>query len=323
LISGLPTYGAARRKMNLRIIGAIVGGLITVAAIIITTPNFETVLSYMLVSAAVLFISSYAGQGSENIAYAGKQIGTTYTLVFVGLSPATDITAPLWRTWGILLGSIIVGVVFLLLWPEYSGKSLLPRLRRALEIVVGLAPRTDLDAIDIRRRDAELANLLEELLSIAEDARMEGRASDLDPDAVIGAAGSLRRIAHRFARIGLLRLEHPRPPLDAVSETLEAGAINAMIGRLAAWQADFARPDCLERPTDASEQRADSEIGELLDRFSERLESNNFACLADWQSEARRTVLAELQSLRRLDFLIEELGRQLHRVRRAAAGPVI
>ena len=99
IITALPTYGAALRKMILRIVGVIIGGALTLLAIIIVTPNFETLPAYMMALFVVFFISSYASLSSGRISYAGKQIGTTFALAFAGLSPAFDVYAPLWRIW--------------------------------------------------------------------------------------------------------------------------------------------------------------------------------------------------------------------------------
>ncbi len=43
MIAGLPTYGASLRKMMLRFVGATLGGILALAAIIAVSPNFETV----------------------------------------------------------------------------------------------------------------------------------------------------------------------------------------------------------------------------------------------------------------------------------------
>jgi len=61
-------------------------------------------------------------------------------LVFAGLSPSADIYGPLWRIWGIVLGTLVVTVVFFTLWPEYAGDSLLPRLRKVIRDTLALAP---------------------------------------------------------------------------------------------------------------------------------------------------------------------------------------
>ena len=140
LITALPTYGAALRKMNLRIVGAIIGGAVSLLAIIVVTPNFETLPAYLLAVFIVFYVSAYASLTSGRVAYAGKQIGTTFALVFAGLSPALDIYEPLWRTWGILLGTFVVAIVTFLMWPEYAGDSFLPRLRKVIRDTLSLIP---------------------------------------------------------------------------------------------------------------------------------------------------------------------------------------
>src|SRR6204780_3197249 len=140
IITALPTYGAALRKMNLRIVGALIGGALSLLAIIIVTPNFDTLPAYLLAVFVVFYISAYCSLSSGRVAYAGKQIGTTYALVFTGLSPALDVYEPLWRIWAILLGTLVVAFVTFLLWPEYAGDSLLPRLRQVIGDTLSLVP---------------------------------------------------------------------------------------------------------------------------------------------------------------------------------------
>ena len=91
IVTALPTYGAALRKMILRIVGAVLGGGVSLLAINIATPNFSSLPSYMLVTFVILFISFYASLSSGRVAYAGKQLGTTFLLVFAGLSPPPDV----------------------------------------------------------------------------------------------------------------------------------------------------------------------------------------------------------------------------------------
>src|SRR5262249_11949024 len=120
LTNALPTYGASLRKTILRIVGAVLGGAIALLAIVLVSPNFPSVPTYTMVFFVVLLLSGSSSMASGRVAYAGKQIGTTFILVFAGLRPAFDIYSPLWRTWGILLGTVVVAVVFFMLWPEYA-----------------------------------------------------------------------------------------------------------------------------------------------------------------------------------------------------------
>jgi multidrug resistance protein MdtO len=187
--------------MILRIVGVIIGGALTLLTIIIVTPNFETLPSYMLALFVVFFVSAYSSLSSGRISYAGKQIGTTFALAFAGLSPAFDVYAPLWRIWGVALGTLVAGIVFLLVWPEYTGDSLLPRLREVIRDTLALAPGGSASNSEDEVQQAISATMrtLAEILEVSDDAQLEGRTSKVNRNAIVEAAGTLRRIANRLA----------------------------------------------------------------------------------------------------------------------------
>jgi uncharacterized membrane protein YccC len=108
LIAGLPTYGATLRKMILRIVGGVIGGLLALPVMMVVSPNFLSVGSYMAAFFVVLFISAYVSLSSGRLAYAGQQGGLSFVIAYASLSPTDDFYAPLWRVWGIFLGLIIV-----------------------------------------------------------------------------------------------------------------------------------------------------------------------------------------------------------------------
>lgn len=318
VVTALPTYGASLRKTILRNIGAILGGAISLLAIVLVTPNFETLPSYMLVTFIVLLISGYASLSSGRVAYAGKQIGTTFLLVFAGLRPALDIYSPLWRTWGILLGTVVVSVVFFMLWPEYAGDSLLPRLRMVIRNTLMLMPggaRAGSER-EIETASNEITQLLSEILQVAEDARLEGRKSLIDHDAVVQSAGTIRRIAHRLAGNAVARIANPRPRLDDASEAARDAMFAAIRKRMEAWLDFYQGRECLSSAAAHALAAAHSrdEIARPLLEYSNRLEADAFAMISAWELEQRRRILAELQSLRRLEFLMFELDLYLARV---------
>lgn len=325
LITALPTYGAALRKMILRIVGAIAGGVVSLLAIIIVTPNFETLPAYLLAVFVVFYLSGYSSLTSGRISYAGKQIGTTFALVFAGLSPAVDIYEPLWRTWGILLGTIVVAVVFLLLWPEYAGDSLLPRLRQVFRDTLALAPgpsaaNTD---DDIQRVNSAAMRTLAEILEVADDAELEGRTSMVNHDAIVQAAGALRRIANRLASIASDRIATPMPQLDADTESARTATLDAIRRRLQSWLDFFGRDDCLGAAAALAVAHAQSsdDLGTQLERFGARVEEQQFARIASWPLDQRRAVLSELQSMRRLEYLVTQLNRWLAEIPGPAPTP--
>ena len=204
--------------MILRIVGAVIGGVISLLAIIIVTPNFETLPAYLLAVFIVFYISAYCSLSSGRVAYAGKQIGTTFALVFAGLSPALDDYEPLWRIWGILLGTFVVAIVTFILWPEYAGDSLLPRLRKVIRDTLALAPGGSAanSEDEIQQANSATMRTLAEILEVADDAQLEGRTSMVNHNAIVEAAGTLRRIANRLASIATGRIVTPAPPLDPV-----------------------------------------------------------------------------------------------------------
>jgi hypothetical protein len=69
----------------------------------------------------------------------------------------------------------------------------------------------------------------------------------------------------------------------------------------------------------ARHSRAD--ISRPLEQFSAQLEAGGFAQLASWSLEQRRQILAELESLRRIEFLMSELDDYLSRVPGVKSAP--
>ena len=325
LITALPTYGAALRKMILRIAGVIIGGALTLLTIIIVTPNFETLPSYMMALFVVFFISSYSSLSSGRISYAGKQIGTTFALAFAGLSPALDVYAPLWRIWGVLLGTLVAGIVFLLLWPEYAGDSLLPRLRKVIRDTLsmvpgGSAPNTE---DEIQQANSATMRTLAEILEVAGDAQVEGRTSLVNHNAMVEASGTLRRIANRLAFIATDRIVTPVPQLDPATESAREAVLDAIRRHLQSWLDFFSGADSLSRPAAQAIARSHSpdDLKIPLEQFGSRLEEREFARIESWTLDQRRAILAELHSMRRLEYLVSQLNRWLPQIPGPASNP--
>jgi hypothetical protein len=318
LITALPTYGAALRKMILRIAGVLIGGALTLLTIIIVTPNFETLPAYMMALFVVFFISSYASLSSGRISYAGKQIGTTFALAFAGLSPAIDVYAPLWRIWGVLLGTLVAGIVFLLLWPEYAGDSLLPRLRKVIRDTLSMVPGGSAANTEdeIQQANSGTMRTLAEILEVAGDAQVEGRTSLVNHNAIVEAAGTLRRIANRLAPIATGRIVMPMPQLDPDTESAREAVLDAVRRHLQSWLDFFSGADSLNAPAAHAIARAHptDDLEKPLEQFGSRIEGREFARIESWTIHQRRAILAELQSMRRLEYLISQLNRWLAQI---------
>jgi hypothetical protein len=320
IITALPTYGASLRKMILRIVGAVLGGLISLLTIIIVTPNFETLPAYLLALFVVFYVSAYSSLSSGRVAYAGKQIGTTFAIVFAGLSPAADVYGPLWRIWGILLGTLVVTLVFVIVWSEYAGDSLMPRLRRVIRDTLALAPGGSASASEVRieATTSETMRLLAEILAVADDAQLEGRRCVVDHGSIVQSAGTLRRIANRLAGISMGRILTPPGRLDDETESAREATLAGIRSRLESWQVFFEASPSFDATRAATAEDSHGETMPGLDEFSHRLEEDSFARISDWTLEQRRSILAELQSMRRLQVLMSELDRYLSGVAQPA-----
>jgi uncharacterized membrane protein YccC len=315
ITTATPTYGATLNKMYLRITGAIIGGAVSLLLIIIVSPNFDTLPTYMLAAFVVFYAFAYSSLGNARLSFAGKQMGVIFSLVFVGLSPSVNIYEPLWRIWGVLLGDFVVAIVFFALWPDYAGNSLLPRLKKVLTNTLALAPGGTASTSEdqILKTNSETMRVLTEFLEIAEDARMEGRSCAVYHDGIVEAAGTMRRISNRLSSIASARLLIQMPQLDPNTELARERFFNAIRGQLNSWLDFFSGTECFSASSARliGQTHSADHLAEPLNQFSSYLEEGGFARLASWPLEPRRTMLAELQLMRRLEVLFSELNRYL------------
>ena len=126
-------------------------------------------------------------------------------------------------------------------------------------------------------------------------------------------------MANRFATLDLVRLAYPFPPLDDATQAVRDATFTALRTRLTSWLTFYEGPQCLSRTSAlalaARQSRAD--IAQPLEQLIARLGTDGFALIAAWTLAQRRQILAELESLRRLEFLMFELDDYLSHVPRA------
>jgi len=312
IIAGLRTYGATLRKMILRIVGAVIGGLQALLIIFVVSPNFESLASYLLAFFVVLFLAAYVGLSSGRLAYAGQQAGVSFVVAYAALSPNADFYTPLWRVWGIFLGLIIVTLVFLLLVPEYAGKALAPRVARILHVALELLGRgPSLTEQRVLELDMQVTLHLTDVLAIADEARVEGRRSGVNPDCVIEAAATLRRIVHRLSVIAIGRLSMPQLAVPAEIQTARTALETGLRDHLESWLGVVEQepgPDP-RRIAEVAERFRPNDLTVPLEKLDQRLSASADEPGA-WPVEARSILLAEIESYRRLVVLMTELNQQ-------------
>jgi multidrug resistance protein MdtO len=173
LIASLPGYGATVRKMGLRLLGALAGGLITLLVIIVVSTSYDSLLIYLLVVLAVTWIGTYVAQSSERLSYAGIQLTNTFLVLYVALEPKTSEYDALWRFWGIVLGTLAVALVELIVWPEHTAPRLRSALGRAMRTAATLLqPGQPGTAPQLRRGEINLLVELRHAAGLAGEARL-------------------------------------------------------------------------------------------------------------------------------------------------------
>jgi len=204
-------------------------------------------------------------------------------------------------------------VVFILVWPAYAGDSMLPRLQRLLRLNLRVIPRggPPLGDAEIDQLQTESTDTLTELLGVADDARLEGVHSGVNPDRIVDAAGSLRRIANRLGGIAAGRAQ--QPPLAGGTEHARRAVEAALSRRLRAWLDYFegGRPFGTRAAQAVLAAHLSDDLERRVDDFAQRVAASSYAEIAAWPLTARRSLVAEVDSFRRLALLAGELDQQL------------
>jgi multidrug resistance protein MdtO len=114
----LGTAGETLHKATLRIVGALVGAGLGLAAILLLMPAMTSLGDLFLLLAPVTLLAAWVGCGTDRVAYAGFQIGLAFYLVVLhGTGPTVDMYTARDRIIGILLGNVVIFVIFTTIWP--------------------------------------------------------------------------------------------------------------------------------------------------------------------------------------------------------------
>ena len=199
------SLGAEYRKSVMRIMGAILGGLLAYVFIIVLEPALETIAGFMLSIAPVMWLSAWVGSGSPRIAYVGTQIGFAFAhAVLPGYGPVTDLESARDRVLGILLGITVVGVIDYVIWPQRSERMLTKKLAASMRtfgkfLSMGVASPPDrlssaamLKSID---SDLQSAQTFLEHAQIEPGSNQAGASSRLNTMGLM--IGTLHTIARR------------------------------------------------------------------------------------------------------------------------------
>ena len=280
---------------------------------LIVSQNFDSLPPYLVAIFVATMFSTYVAQSSEWLGYAGIQTGITFLICYVGLAPSSDIYRPLWRFWGIVLGVLTTGFVFLFLLPEYADDKVIESLAQLMRTTLVFGREVAEKRITDGRIPAverRLSANLFEVLNLADQARLEGRRGSANSTATIEAAAILIRIAYRFQIIARARLAGSELALpQGVCErcaALEQEYCSALESKLESLGS--ARSS--EQPTPAAPTQPTIELTPMND---ERGTSKSIEG-AGWSAYVHGNVAPQLESYHRLPVLLARLDAALSKI---------
>ncbi|QNK01794.1 FUSC family protein [Dyella telluris] len=137
-----PNVGASSEKIVLRIGGAVLGGLLAFLLSLFVMPHIDTIVGLLITITPVFFVAGWIAAGPERTSYVGVQMVATFCLGFLGhFGPSTDLVEIRDRMIGILLGAVVAGLVYTLIWPESETGTLKRKLAEMIDRVGQLPSR--------------------------------------------------------------------------------------------------------------------------------------------------------------------------------------
>jgi len=126
-------------KLTLRLIGCLIGALLSYVAIVFVFPSMHSIGDLALVIAAVTFVAAWIGLASERTSYIGLQIALCFYLATLhGFGPSYDLSIARDRIVGVVIGNLAIAVLFVSLWPVSAEGKIRAHFRAALQTVRGL-----------------------------------------------------------------------------------------------------------------------------------------------------------------------------------------
>jgi len=200
MLGGPPSPGPTIRKFTMRALGS--SGALTLAALgtIMVAPNYTSLLPYTVAVFMGVLLMAYVGEGGGILSYLAIG-GTAFVIAYSGPGPRSDVLDSIWSIWGISLGMIIrAGVT--LLWREHSYRTLAEEFQAPFAAILELIRSTD-DSPDMPRRGAarmKVLNSIQVVLSVANDALLEGRSAGIDANILTEALDTMLRLAFILGR---------------------------------------------------------------------------------------------------------------------------
>jgi hypothetical protein len=319
------SYGATIEKAPLRLLGAVIGGVLGLATMMTLMVNTNEIAVWLVGFFLVVTGCAYFALGGPRVSYTLLQVAVTYMFVTVAAGPVSDVELALWRAFGTFVGAVVIVTTFRVVAPDYAGRQLIARLNDLLGDVVALLPSPAAGPLPIPRALALHRSIgygVADLLRLVAEARLEGAQAGIDPTAAVEAAGLAQRIAYRAVAICRGRSLAALPPLPPAVHAAVADLLAAVHSHLELLRRVLTARHTMARPGSQAYRRAcrsaadvavcpRPELDTRLRTLVEQLDAVRFRELADWPANATGALFAELQHMQRIVDLLPALDAQL------------
>ena len=148
VLTALTNIGASRQKQLLRVIGAILGGVVFgLGSQLFVLPYIDSITGFTVLFALVTAFSAYISTSSSRLSYCGLQIALAFYLISLSefriqlsLSVARD------RAVGVLLGVFIMWLVFERLYPRPAADEMIRVFVRTLRLMAAFVSESGIGA---------------------------------------------------------------------------------------------------------------------------------------------------------------------------------
>jgi uncharacterized membrane protein YgaE (UPF0421/DUF939 family) len=113
VVTALATMESQTQKQMLRLIGASVGGLIGLGAVLFVVPHLDTITGLVFLVASCTYVCAWVAVGSQRSSYAGFQMALAlYLMLLPGFTISVDLTSIRERFVGLIVGITAMWIAF-------------------------------------------------------------------------------------------------------------------------------------------------------------------------------------------------------------------
>jgi multidrug resistance protein MdtO len=140
LFTALSSVGASRQKQTLRLVGAILGGVVLgIGSQILVFPGIDSSFGYALVFGFVSAISSWIMTATPRLSYLGLQVALAFYVIHLqNFHFETSLTVARDRVLGIVMGLTTMWLIFDHLWSASASESMRRALVRSIRLLAQL-----------------------------------------------------------------------------------------------------------------------------------------------------------------------------------------